>query len=190
MMTESQELLDRIAVMLKLPAEGLKWAIFHKIRELEDMFKEEIAQYKRIKNMIDPGKEAAPVETTPFKLTRKGKQWVPPPGIPGEIVDYITKNAKSGIISMMPKIEIDGETVDILYENTGNEIIGTITRKVKEEIPKIPTTNGLHTKYDMEALRIFFNYMVENTVFFHTTLDIFYRKWKPSIDRGYFSNAT
>jgi hypothetical protein len=45
-MIDSQELLDRIAILLKLPIEDLKWAIFHKARELEDM--------------IEPGEEAAP----------------------------------------------------------------------------------------------------------------------------------
>ncbi|NIM11046.1 MAG: hypothetical protein GTO45_03590 [Candidatus Aminicenantes bacterium] len=189
-MIDSQDLLDRIAVLLKLPIEDLKWAIFHKVRELEDMFKAEIDQYRRIKNMIEPGKDTAVVETIPFKLTREGKKWVPSVRIPGEIVDYIAKNAKSGIISMMPKIEIDGKTVDISCENTGNEITGTITEKVKEEVPRIPTPNGTPVKYGMEDLKMFLNYMVENKRFFHTTLDVFYRKWKPSIDRGYFATAT
>ena len=190
---DENELIEAFTTLIRLPLPQLKTSLFHKAKELEHLYADELKEYRKIKRMIDPGKSekkektGGPVKDVNFEIKKiKGHWTVSPVGIPREIVNHIiSHNLNPGIIKMQ-KFKLQGKMVGLSFEKQSRGCYtGSITEKGSEKETKKETPSKQAKKADKTGdLEILLYYLLNNEFLFNVINDVFLEKWKPLIDQG------
>jgi hypothetical protein len=193
-----KKLIDDIAALINI-SDNLAQSFDFKVKELRDMYQDEIRQHNEFKGLIE-GKKL----DIKFEMEYIKADWtVSVPGVPDfdtgnipmEIITHITNNASStGIIKMIKDFETeDGRKFNIYFEKTSEHVIsGTIKENIENFDPytDFQDTSKPEQKTKMDKSKELFIYMQDNEGFWNWVISQFYKNWKPLIDNGCFNESS
>ena len=189
---DKKKLIDDIEALINI-SDNLAQSFDFKVKELRDMYQDEIMQYNEFREEM----EGRTLDIK-FEMEYIDGDWtVSIPGspdfdtgiIPGEIITHITDNAANpGIIKMLKNFETeDGRKFDIYFEKTSKDSIsGTITENKENFAPYTElqdiSTPGAGAKN--KAIYELFMFLKDNDEFCNWMLSQFYNNWKPLFENG------
>ena len=189
MNVDENELIETFTTLIKLPLPQLKTSLFHKAKELEHIFADEIKEYRNIERMVDPEKKEKTEESIKeinFEIEKiKGHWTVSPVDIPQEIVNHIISyNLNPGIIKMQ-KFKLHGRDIDLSFEMQSRDYFtGSIKEKTTKRIPSKQSKQCGKMTDKKEVIKTIIAYLLNNEDLFNWMANEFFESWKPLIDNG------
>jgi hypothetical protein len=189
---DKRKLVDDIEALIYI-SDNLARSFDFKVKELREMYQDEINQYNEIRELMEGKTLDIKFEMEYIKndwtVSAQGLPDFDTGTIPEEIIQHIMNNASStGIIKMIKDFKTgDGRKFDISFEKLSkNCISGNITEKREEFLPYNDNQNTSKPgeKSKMKKFKELFMFLKNDDEFGDWMLSQFHNNWKPLFETG------
>jgi hypothetical protein len=179
-----ERLLKELEILMIIP--NFKGSIYHKMQELKTIMKEDIKRFNETLRMLESVDTIDLNKGVHFTIEKSDDEWIPSiPGIPGEIIDFIS-SYNSSVINMLNDVEIDGRKYAIHFEWKEPGLIDVLL--LRANLEKKKQTSSLKSG-KMENLKLLFQYLLNNESLCDSVLSEFLSTWKPLVDSSCMSQT-